>query len=323
MRYKQLNKALLAGVLVLATAAQSLAADKLKIIAAQRGNWETAIPELGQNAGIFKKHDVDLDILYTQGTGETMQLIVSGAGDLGLSVGILGVFGAYARGAPVRVVSAVSTGLQESFFYVRADSPVKTFRDAGGKTVAYATNGSSTQIAALSMIKLYGVDAKPVATGDANATFTQVMSGQVDIGWSTAPFQLDAMERGEVRLVGSAFEVPRVRGETSRVVIANAKNLGEKRDVINRYLRGFRETLDWLYSDPAAITRYKEFSGISESATRRMMKDFIPKETLQTAEVKGLKENMEDAIQFKFIAAPLGEAQIAELIQIQPGAKGQ
>ena len=303
--------------------AQSASAETLKIIAAQRGNWETAIPELGQNKGIFKKHGLDLDILYTQGTGETMQLVASGSGDLGLSLGILGVMGAYARGAPVRVVSATSTGLKESFFYVKASSPVRSFRDAAGKSVAFATNGSSTQIAALSMIKLYSVDAKAVATGDANATFTQVMSGQVDIGWSTAPFHLDAIERGEVRLVGSAYEVPRVRSETSRVVVANAKNLAEKRDAINRYLRGFRETLDWLYSDPEALKRYQEFSGISPGAVARMLGDFIPKETLQTAEIMGLKENVEDAIQYKFLAAPLTDAQLAELIQIQPGAKGQ
>ena len=140
-------------------------AEPLKIVAAQRGNWETSIPELGRDAGIFKKHNVELEILYSQGTGETLQLLVSGSADLGLSMGVLGAMGAYGRGAPIRIVAATSTGLQEAFYYVRADSNIKTLKDATDRTIAFATNGSSTQIAALSIINHYGVKAKPVAAG--------------------------------------------------------------------------------------------------------------------------------------------------------------
>ena len=49
-----------------------------------------------------------------------------------------------------------------------------------------------------------------------------------------------------------------------------------------------------------------------------MLKDFIPRESLQTGKVSGLEESMKDAIQFKFIAAPLTDAQLKELIQIPP-----
>ena len=34
-------------------------------------------PELGQQAGIFKKHGLVLEILYTQGGGETQQAVIS------------------------------------------------------------------------------------------------------------------------------------------------------------------------------------------------------------------------------------------------------
>ena len=57
-------------------------ADKLKMTVGQRGNWDTAVLHLGEKAGIFKKHDLELDIVYTSGAGETLQPIVSGAVDI-------------------------------------------------------------------------------------------------------------------------------------------------------------------------------------------------------------------------------------------------
>ena len=60
--------------------------------------------------------------------------------------------------------------------------------------------------------------------------------------------------------------------------------------------------------------------GLSEPAVRLMLKDFIPRESLQTGKILGLDESMKDAIQFKFIPAPLTDTQLKELIQIPPGS---
>src|SRR5215510_13934211 len=58
-------------------------AAELKIASPQRGSWEGSVPELGRD--IFRKHGLDLDILYTAGGGETLQAVISGAVDIGLS----------------------------------------------------------------------------------------------------------------------------------------------------------------------------------------------------------------------------------------------
>src|SRR2546430_5602048 len=41
------------------------AEDTLKLAVGQRGNWDTSVSEIGQRAGIFKKHGLTLDIVYT------------------------------------------------------------------------------------------------------------------------------------------------------------------------------------------------------------------------------------------------------------------
>src|SRR5215470_6171525 len=63
-----------------------LAAETLKIASPIRGSWEGAIPELGKQAGIFRKYDLNLDILYTQGGGETLQVVMSDSVEIGLSI---------------------------------------------------------------------------------------------------------------------------------------------------------------------------------------------------------------------------------------------
>jgi NitT/TauT family transport system substrate-binding protein len=303
--------------LSLVLASPATAADLLKIASPQRGSWEGAIPELGRQQGIFAKHGLDLDILYTAGGGETLQAVISGAVDIGLSAGTLGVMGAFSKNAPIRIIGASSTGSRELFWYVLKSSPIQSLRDAReGTTIAYSTTGASTHITVQRFIADYGLKAKPVATGDISATITQTMSGQVDVGWSVAPFNLDPLAKGDIRLVARASDIERIRGQTIRVQIANLQTLEQKRDAVARYLAAYRETLDWMYTSPEAVARYVAFSKLPESAVKRMLAEFIPKESLQIDKVAGVTESMQDAIQFKFLSSPLGDSQVKELIRI-------
>src|SRR5437773_7779422 len=63
------------------------AQDQLKAAIGQINNWENQAPTLGQDAGIFKKHNLVLENFGTQGAGETMQPIISGSADIGAGVG--------------------------------------------------------------------------------------------------------------------------------------------------------------------------------------------------------------------------------------------
>ncbi len=304
-------------LLALALASPAAAADLLKIASPQRGSWEGAIPELGREQGIFQKHGLDLDILYTAGGGETLQAVISGAVDIGLSAGTTGVMGAFAKNAPIRIIGASSTGSRELFWYVLKSSALHSIRDAKeGTTIAYSTTGASTHIAVLHFISDYGLKARAVATGDISATITQTMSGQVDVGWSVAPFNLDPLAKGDIRLVARASDIEHIRGQTIRVQIANLAALERKNDAIVRYRAAYKETLDWMYASSDAIARYVAFSRLPESAVRRMLAEFIPKESLQIDMIAGTAESMQDAIQFKFLPAPLTQAQLQALIQI-------
>ena len=73
------------------------AQDQLKIAIGQINNWENQAPTLGQDAGIFTKHNLKLEAVGTQGAGETIQAVISGSADLGAGVGVAGVMRAFSR----------------------------------------------------------------------------------------------------------------------------------------------------------------------------------------------------------------------------------
>jgi NitT/TauT family transport system substrate-binding protein len=317
-RRHALKLMLAAGLLSAGALAQTAMAETVKVAVGQRGNWDTAVPELGQKTGIFKKHGLELEILYTQGGGETQQAVISGSADVGVAAGTLGVLGAFSKGAPVRVLGAQATGAAD-FWYVRADSKIGSIKDAGdATTVAYSTNGSSTHSIVLAFMKEFGLKAKPTATGSPPATFTQVMSGQIDVGWSSPPFGFDAIDEGKIRIVAHANDTSIVHGTTIRTLITNQAALDAKKDVLTRFMKAYRETIDWMYAGSDALKAYAEFAKITEAQAKRIRDEFFPKALIDPDKVSGLDRLMEDAVSFKTIATPLTKEQQDALIQIPP-----
>src|SRR5438093_10959825 len=107
------------------------AQDQLRVAIGQINNWENQAPTLGQDAGIFKKHNLVLENFGTQGAGETMQPIISGSADIGAGVGVAGVMNAFAKGAPLRILAPMFTGTGDIYWYVRGDSPLKSLKEIG------------------------------------------------------------------------------------------------------------------------------------------------------------------------------------------------
>ncbi len=296
----------------------SEAAETLRLAVGAPGNWDTCIPAVGERAGIFKKHGLALEILYTQGGGETMQAVISGSVDIGIAAGAGSVMGAYAKGAPVRIIAAGVTGASDLYWYVPADSAIRSFKDITGKTVAYSTTGASTHITLLALLKHFDVRAKPIATGAGAVTFTQAMSGQVDVGWASPPFGLEALDQGKIRLIARGSDVPATRDQTVRVHIVNASTLAARSEAIDHFMQAYREAYDFLYGDPAALAYFSELSRVSEKLAGQIRDKFLPRDAMQPDRVLGVDATMADAVGFKVLSSPLTTDQLADLIRIPP-----
>jgi NitT/TauT family transport system substrate-binding protein len=303
---------------LIGSATVAAAQDTLKLAVGQRGNWDTSVSEVGQLAGIFKKHGLTLDIVYTNGAGETQQAVISGSVDIGVAAGVMGVLGAYSKGAPVRVIGAETTGANDLYWYVKADSPITSLRDTNDRTLAYSTNGSSTHGIVTAFIQQYRITAKPTAMGGPAANLTAVMSGQVDVGWAAPPFGLDQLDQHQIRIIATGNDAAAFKGQTVRLNIANARALQERKDAVDRYMKAYRETIDFMYTDPGALKVYADWLKISEAKARRTRDDFFPRASIEPDTIVGLDTIVKDAVALKFTAAALTKAQLDELIQIPP-----
>jgi NitT/TauT family transport system substrate-binding protein len=291
--------------------------DLVKLTIGQRGNWDTAICQLGDMAGIFKKHGIQLEMIYTSGSGETLQPVISGSVDVGLAVGTLGAMAAYAKGAPVRIIGAEATGAAD-YWYAK-NPAIKTLKDTNDHTIAYSTNGSSTHSVVRAFIDEFKLTAKPQSTGNPSSTLTTVMTDQVDVGWAAPPFGLKEMDEGKIHLVARATDAALVRGQTIRVMVANAETLKSRKAVIERFMQAYRESIDYMYSsNPQVLADYSEFARIAPAMAKRVRDDFFPKSLIDPDAIHGLDTLLPEAVNLKFIPAPLTKEQIAELIQIPP-----
>jgi NitT/TauT family transport system substrate-binding protein len=190
------------------------AADVLKIAVGQCGNWDSSPVQLGDGAGIYARHGIAVEAVCTQGTGETQQAVISGSADVGIGVGTLGALGAFAKGAPIRIISGSATG-NADFWFVKGDSPLKTIADAtDATTIAYSSNGASTHSVVLgphSRARSQGQarrDRRARGHADGGAV------GQVDIGWTSPPLGFDMLDDGRIRIFARANDVPSLRGQT-------------------------------------------------------------------------------------------------------------
>jgi NitT/TauT family transport system substrate-binding protein len=304
----------LAASVATASAAQ---AQQLKVAISQRGFWDSSFLEFAEKEGFLKKAGLDTEFTFTQGGGQTLQVITSGSVDVAMSNGLLGTIGAYAKGAPIRVISAQMTGAHELFWYVRADSKIRSFKDADGKTVAFSSPGSSSNLILLHLLQKAGAKgAKPTATGGLPGTLTQVMTGQIDIGWATPPFALRELQEKKIVIIGRAREATELRDQTIRVNIANVQSLKTKRDAVTKLMQVYHQSIEWAYSNPKAIDYFAEFSKAPRDIAKRAVDEFFPREALQIGQISGLERTLKDALEYKFINKPMTPKDVEGLFDI-------
>jgi len=168
---------------------------------------------------------------------------------------------------------------------------------------------------ALHLARHFGVDLKPQPAGNYTATLTQVLTKQLDIGFSAAPFNLNVVDEGRIRIIARGSDVPALRDMTSRLQVVNAAGLERRKDVLKRYMAAYRETLDWMYADPAAIDRYAEWSKLPKPIAARAP-EYMTRPNMEPLRISGLPGIMDDAVKFKYIPALLTDAQLKEALPV-------
>jgi NitT/TauT family transport system substrate-binding protein len=318
-----MRRTILAALAILmAGTSASFAVEKLKVAIPQRGFWDSTWVEFGETAGFFKDAGLEVEVFYTEGGAQTIAAVASGSVDIAMSNGILGAIGTYVKNGestPYRIISAEMTGANELFWWVKADSPIKTLKDAGeGKTIAFSSPGSSSNLILLTLLKQAGSKAKPTPTGGVPGTYTQTMTGQIDIGWSVVPFALKDINEGKVRIVARASDATELKNQTIRANLASVSALKNRRETLVKFMQVIQKSIDWAYGPghDKAIEIFAKNMKVTPEIAKQAVDGFFPKSAMQIGEIKDLDRSLQDALDFKFIASPKKPADVAGLFDI-------
>src|SRR5260370_3589632 len=126
------------------------AQEKLTVAVGGRGTGESCLTEIGKDAGIFARQGLDLNIVYTDGSGETQQAVVSNSAQVGVTSGMLGAMSLYAKGAPVRVIGASYSGGSQIYWFAPAGAAGEAPKEIARQTVRFSTHRSATHCLHLS-----------------------------------------------------------------------------------------------------------------------------------------------------------------------------
>lgn len=298
------------------------APTKIVVVVPHRVLFTVALPVyIAQEKGFYKENDIDVEAVFTRGGGENVQAVVSGDAQIGLGTGTLAVISAFVKKAPIKIAAAEITGM-DAFWYVQADTAIRKLEDLAGKKIAYSRPGASSHMAVLAIadqIKSKGLKpAEPVSLGGIPEVYTAVRTGQTDAGWSVAPFQLDRVEKGELRVVVRGDEIAAMKEITARVHFVNTGFAAKNPDAVRGFFRAQQRALDYMFDhkeDTAKIWIRRADLKFPESAVLKTW-DFYNRAAMTLKPIRGVQTTIEDGIKTDFLKQPLTEAELKSLIDL-------
>ena len=298
------------------------ARTKIIVVVPHRILFTVALPVyIAQDKGFYRENNIDVDAVFTRGGGENVQAVVSGDAQIGLGTGTLAVISAFVKKAPIKIAAAEITGM-DAFWYVLANTPMRKLEDLAGKKVAYSRPGASSHMAVLGIadqIKAKGLKpAEPVSLGGIPEVYTAVRTGQTDAGWSVAPFQLDKVEKGELRVVVRGEEINAMKEISARVHFTNNDFAAKNPDAVRGFFRAQQRALDYMFDhkeETAKIWIRRAELKFPESAVLKTW-DYYNRAAMTLKPIRGLQTTIEDGIRNKFLTQPLTQAELNSLIDL-------
>lgn len=314
LRYVKLYS--LVAVFCASIAMTAQAADKLRVAVAHKGLWDTGVAMIiAERQGFFAKENLDIQLRYMVNAPEIIQTMIVGENDVAIGVGALAVIGAYGKGVPVRIISAEMTG-NEYYWYAKSSSSINSLKDLKGRTLGHNSPGTAAHLSALALKSHSGVDVKLVMSGGMPDNLTQVLSGQIDVGYGLPPTGLDKLQKGEIKVIALGSEIPALRDLTLRVNAATADYLSAKRDVLTKLIRARTNAIRWMYENRnESVKVFAEINNIDEGVARQVFK-FYTLENLAPAPIKNLDWNLREAEKYQFVSKPLTPAQVKTLVDL-------
>jgi NitT/TauT family transport system substrate-binding protein len=290
--------------------------EKVKVATTFLGLWDTSQPTFCKERGEFARAGLDVEITTTRGGSENVQAVIAGGMDIGYSPGLNSVLAAYAQGNKIKIISSEFLGQNDTYFYVPADSPIKSIADLQGKSVAFPRPGGASEAILLGLRDETKMNFKMVATGGMDATYTMTMTKQVDVGYAIPPSMLSQVQDGKIRVLFSGDDVAALKDVTGRVNIASTDFIQKRGAVAKKFLEVLDGCIEWSYRNlTEAAEMYAKLNKVDAAIAAKGLA-FYKRSTLNFGPIKGFEVTLKQALDSKFIDKPLTPGQIKDLVDI-------
>ena len=227
----------------------SVAADRVRIGYTSPGP-QHGILWVGDVSGIFKKNNLDLEIIYMPGNISIASLL-SGEIQFGQMTGAL-MSPARLQGAdPVMLVSIQE--LLDDRMVVRPT--IKTPEDLKGKRIAISRFGAASHMRVINILPRFGLtekDVKFLQIGDTPARIVALAGNAVDASSFSPPDHLAAAQTG-MRILFNMADFNIFYQGTG--LVTTQRNIAKNRDVVKRMVKSYVEAIHVVRTNPEQTKR--------------------------------------------------------------------
>jgi len=226
--------------------APACAADKLVGLYSARV-MSQSMPWIAQEAGLFKKHNLDFDLVYIASSGMATAAILGGDVEIILTGGV-GIVRAYVQGTTdLTFIGGVKNVMTQS---ILAKPEVKKPEDLKGKKIGVSRIGGNTHYFTIQVLRRSGMepgrDFTFIQTGGDPEAFAALISGSIDAATLTAPSDAKAIAQGYRYVVyGPDLRIP----YAATAFVTKRSVMAKRPQVIGHFMRAMAEAAKILHTD--------------------------------------------------------------------------
>jgi ABC-type nitrate/sulfonate/bicarbonate transport system substrate-binding protein len=171
------------------------AGDKVHLAYVSDSPASSAAYWVAKDTGIFKKHGLDVEMLFINGSTRSVQSLIGGDLQFAGAVGTSAMNGAMA-GGDIAIIDGLVNTLP---YYLVGNPKIKSPEDLKGRSAATHIPGTSADFALRLALKRFGIpyqSIKAVMVGGMPARIAAVTTGQLDFAVVTEPGKIEGEKAG-------------------------------------------------------------------------------------------------------------------------------
>lgn len=235
----------LAILLLLLPVARSFAADKINMLYTARV-MSQAYPWFAQEAGLFKKYDLDVPLVFVTPGAPAVAAILSGDSEVAV-IGAASITRPFVQGnkEPV-IIGGIKSLLTHSII---AKPEIQRPEQLKGKRIGVSRIGSNPHYFAVQALRHYGIDAREVSyiqAGGAPETLSALVAQGIDAAVLTVPTDAQALKLGYHYVIYG----PDLKIAYAATTFTTRRSIITKRGpVIGRFMRAMAEAAKIMHTD--------------------------------------------------------------------------